>query len=113
MDEFTPPGGLAGGVVGSVFGIVMLVMWLRKKLTGDNADIAGNRAEVDIIAVLQEENRTLRESLKEANAERVEQWRKIADMSAQLQIMQDKVTTLTDEVTRLRAALENNNDRNQ
>lgn len=113
MEEFTPPGGLAGGVVGSIFGIVMLVMWLRKKWTGDNADIAGNRAEVDIIAVLQEENRTLRESLKEANIERVEQWRKIAEMSAQLQIMQDKVSTLTEEVTRLRSALERSNDGNQ
>lgn len=113
MDEFTPPGGLAGGVVGSVFGIVLLIMWLRKKWTGDNADIAGNRAEVDIIAVLQEENKTLRDSLKEANAERVEQWRQIAEMSAQLQIMQDKVSTLTEEVTRLRAALEKSNDGNK
>lgn len=112
MDDFTPPGGLAGGVAGSVFGIVMLIMWLRKKWTGDNADIAGNRAEVDIIAVLQEERNQLREALKEANAERAEQWKQIADMSAQLQIMQDKVSSLTEEVTRLRAALENRNDRN-
>lgn len=113
MDDFTPPGGLASGVAGSVFGIVMLIMWLRKKWTGDNADIAGNRAEVDIIGVLQKERDDLRLMLKEANAERTEQWKQIADMSAQLQIMQDKVTNLTDEVTRLRSALEKSNDRNQ
>jgi len=113
MDEFTPPGGLAGGVVGSIFGIVLLIMWLRKKWTGDSADIAGNRAEVDIIAVLQAERNQLRADLKEANAERAEQWKQIAEMSAQLQIMQDKVTALTEEVTRLRSALENRNDRNQ
>lgn len=113
MDEFTPPGGLGGGIVGSIFGIVLLIMWLRKKWTGDNADIAGNRAEVDIIAVLQEERNQLRESLKEANTERAEQWKQIAALSAQLEIMQNKVSNLTDEVMRLRSALENKNDRNQ
>lgn len=113
MDEFTPPGGLAGGIASSVFGIAMLIMWLRKKWTGDSADIAGNRAEVDIIAVLQKERDDLRQMLKEANAERNEQWKQIATLSAQLEIMQNKVSSLTDEVTRLRDALEKNNDRNQ
>jgi len=113
MDEFTPPGGLAGGIASSVFGIAMLIMWLRKKWTGDSADIAGNRAEVDIIAVLQKERDDLRQMLKESNAERNEQWKQIATLSAQLEIMQNKVSSLTDEVTRLRAALERSNDRNQ
>ncbi len=113
MDDFTPPGGLAGGIASSVFGIAMLVMWLRKKWTGDNADIAGNRAEVDIIAVLQKERDDLRAMLKEANTERVEQWKQIAELSAQLNVMQQKVTDLTAEVVNLRAALEKSNDGKQ
>ena len=75
--------------------------------------MAGDRAEVNMIQILQEENARLRERLTAVEQERNEQFKQIADLCAQLQIIQDKVQTLTttnqqlsEEVQRLRAVVE-------
>ncbi|QIW86702.1 hol-like chemotaxis [Klebsiella phage LASTA] len=113
MDEFNPGGGTLGAIGAAITAFIGGFFWLRKTLASTAADVAGDRAEVNMIQVLQEENARLRERLTAVEQERNEQFKQIADLSAQLQIIQDKVQTLTttnqklsEEVQRLRAAVE-------
>lgn len=112
MDEL-PTGGTMGALGAAIAALITGVLWLRKTLASTAADVAGDRAEVDMISVLQQENKELRERLNETEKERNEQWKQIADLSAQLQIIQAKMESLTEtnqaltaEVQRLRQALE-------
>lgn len=113
MDELTPSGGTLGAIGAAVAAFITGFFWLRKTIASTAADVAGDRAEVDMISVLQQENKELRERLNETEKERNEQWKQIADLSAQLQIIQAKMESLTEtnqaltaEVQRLRQALE-------
>ncbi|QWA09543.1 hypothetical protein GTU79_19575 [Sodalis ligni] len=104
-------------------------MWFVKQRAKDSADIAGSKAEVEMLAELKEENKTLKEERDAANKERIGQWRQIAEMDARLLIIQNSVEiltkqnnsltaqvdlltqqnqSLTQEVSRLRTALEAN-----
>lgn len=86
---------IAGGTIGA--------MWLRRKLSTDATAIAGDRAEIDIIKTLQDDNMSLRASLREVNAERDKLWKEMAEMSATLKIMEFQMTAIKDELTALRA----------
>lgn len=112
MDEL-PTGGTMGALGAAIAAFIGGFFWLRKTMASTAADVAGDRAEVDMISVLQQENKELRERLNETEKERNEQWKQIADLSAQLQIIQAKMESLTEtnqaltaEVQRLRQALE-------
>ncbi len=93
-----------GAAVGSLAtGATLGSLWLRRKLSTDATAIAGDRAEIDIIKTLQDDNVTLRASLREVNAERDKLWKEMAEMSATLKIMEFQMTAIKDELTALRA----------
>lgn len=103
---------LAGGgwwsYVGSAIGALILggvtgVLALRKRLSSDATTIASDRAEIDIIKTLQDDNNTLRASLKEVNAERDKLWKEMAEMTATLKIMEFQMTAIKEELAALRA----------
>ncbi|NTE96671.1 hypothetical protein [Agrobacterium tumefaciens] len=93
-----------GAAIGSLAtGATLGSLWLRRKLSTDATAIAGDRAEVDIIKTLQDDNTSLRASLREVNAERDKLWKEMAEMSATLKIMEFKLTAITEELSALRA----------
>lgn len=93
-----------GAAVGSLAtGATLGSLWLRRKLSTDATAIAGDRAEIDIIKTLQDDNVTLRASLREVNAERDKLWREMAEMSATLKIMEFQMASIKTELVALRA----------
>lgn len=113
MDDLTPSGGTLGAIGAAVAAFITGFFWLRKTIASTGADVAGDRAEINMISVLQQENQQLRERLSETEKERNEQWKQIADLSAQIQIIQSRMQALTqtnqeltEEVQRLRKSLE-------
>lgn len=93
-----------GAAAGSLItGATLGSLWLRRKLSTDATAIAGDRAEIDIIKTLQDDNVTLRASLREVNAERDKLWREMAEMSATLKIMEFQMTSIKEELVALRA----------
>lgn len=97
--------GLAGLIGGLFYG--------RKKISGDNADIANNRAEIDMIARLQEENRELRTALSTVSDDRNRLYREVGEMVGTMKVMankqetmEDTILKLTQEVERLRKAVD-------
>lgn len=113
MDEFNPSGGVLGALGAGAAAVITGIIWLRKTLASTNVDIAGDRAEVNIIQILQEDNARLREELRASEASRNEQFKLIAELTAQQTILNERVenltranTQLTQEVQRLRTSLE-------
>jgi chromosome segregation ATPase len=113
MDEFNPSGGVLGALGAGAAAIITGIIWLRKTLASANADIAGDRAEVNIIQILQDDNARLREELKASESARNEQFRQIAELSAQQKILNERIETMTrtnvqlkEEIERLRSSLE-------
>lgn len=86
---------LGGGSIGA--------LWLRRRISSDAAGIANDKAEVDIIKTLQEDNLQLRASLKEVNAERDKLWKELAEMSASMKIMEFQLSSIQQELSALRA----------
>lgn len=113
MDDFNPPGGIFGAIGAAAVAVITGVVWLRKLFASTNADIAGDRAETNIIQILQEDNARLREELRASEAARNEQFKQIAELSAQQKILNERIENLTrtnvqltEEVQRLRSSLE-------
>jgi septal ring factor EnvC (AmiA/AmiB activator) len=101
-------GGGMWSYIGSAVGALILggvtgVLALRKRLSSDATTIASDRAEVDIIKTLQDDNNSLRASLKEVNAERDKLWKEMAEMTATLKIMEYQMTAIKEELAALRA----------
>ncbi|WP_413724682.1 hypothetical protein [Sodalis sp. RH16] len=88
-------------------------MWFVKQRAKDSADIAGSKAEVEMLAELKEENKTLKEERDAANKERIVQWRQIAEMDARLLIIQNSVDILTKQNNSLTAQVELLTQQNQ
>lgn len=92
-----------GGSIGAlVVGLLGGGMWMRRRISSDAAEIANDKAEVDIIKTLQEDNLQLRASLKEVNAERDKLWKELADMSASMKIMEFQLSSIREELAALR-----------
>lgn len=120
MDEITNPTTIWGAAAGAVTAGIAGVFWVRKMLASTAAGVAGDRAEVNMIDVLQTENAALRQRLDTVERERNEQFQQIASLQADLKIIQasqdaltQKITdltqtnqTLTEKVSQLSAALE-------
>lgn len=113
MDDFNPPGGILGALGAGAVAIITGVVWLRKLFASTNADIAGDRAETNIIQILQDDNARLRDELRASEAARNEQFKQIAELSAQQKILNERIENLTrinvqltEEVQRLRSSLE-------
>jgi predicted RNase H-like nuclease (RuvC/YqgF family) len=88
-------------------------MWFVKQRAKDSADIAGSKAEVEMLAELKEENKTLKEERDAANKERIGQWRQIAEMDARLLIIQNSVEILTQQNNSLTAQVDLLTQQNQ
>lgn len=110
------------GMIGA--GITALIMggaWMRTKLSRDAAEIAGARAEVDMIDRLQEENKELRMSLNEVTAERNKLYREVGELVGSIralessqEMLKTQIEQLKNEVVTLRGSLETTgNDRQQ
>lgn len=117
MDDMpTNPWALVGTALTSV---VMGVLWLRTKLSRDATEIASDRAEVDMISRLTDENKELRSSLNEVTKERNQLYRDVGEMAGSIRaleasqkLMEEHISQLKSEIVSLRGALENNaNDR--
>jgi len=63
MDEITNPTTVWGAAAGAVTAAVAGVFWVRKMLASTAVGVAGDRAEVNMIEVLQTENAALRTRL--------------------------------------------------
>ena len=116
MADLTPTDGLWGAIGAAGAALIGGVLWLRKTLASTAVDVANDRAEVNIIEILQHENESLRQRLTDSERERNEQFKQIADLGSQLHILNDRVENLTrtnvqltEDVQRLRASLEAHN----
>jgi peptidoglycan hydrolase CwlO-like protein len=101
MDEITNPTTIWGAAGGAVAAAIAGIFWVRKMLASTAADVAGDRAEVNMITVLQQENATLRERLIAVEAERNEFFKQIASLQADLKIIQASQDSLTNRITEL------------
>ncbi|HEJ7283067.1 holin [Serratia phage Parlo] len=106
MDDLTSPNGIWGAAGAAVIAIIGGVVWVRKLFASTAADVAGSRAEVNMMDVLQQENRDLRERLTASEKERIEQWQTIADLKGQVSMLQNQVELLNQEIKRLSTAME-------
>lgn len=115
------PQGLWGMIGAGLTSLVMGGVWLRTKLSRDAAQIAGARAEVDMIDRLQEENKELRMSLNEVTAERNKLYREVGELVGSIralessqEMLKTQIEQLKNEVVTLRGTLEiSGNDRQQ
>lgn len=113
MDEMpTDTWGMIGGAITS---LVLGGLWLRTKLSRDATAIASDRAEVDMLGRLQEENKELRASLAEVTAERNKLYRDVGEMAGSIRaleasqkLMEEHIAQLKAEITSLHGALERN-----
>lgn len=113
MNELTQPSGLWAGIGTGIAGIIAGAFWLINKISNSSVDRAGDRAEINIIQVLQEDNAKLRELLAASEAAKLQYFQQSVESASQVTMLQEKVATLTDkidllnnEVVRLRDALE-------
>lgn len=113
MDELpNNPWALIGAGLSS---LVMGALWLRTKLSRDATAIASDRAEVDMLGRLQDENKELRASLAEVTAERNKLYRDVGEMAGSIRaleasqkLMEEHIAQLKAEITSLHGALERN-----
>lgn len=99
----------------AISGVVGGVLWLRTKLSKDATVIASDRAEVDMLGRLQDENKELRASLAEVTAERNKLYRDVGEMAGSIRaleasqkLMEEHIAQLKSEITSLHGALERN-----
>ncbi|MBK3745700.1 hypothetical protein G3A39_41825 [Paraburkholderia aspalathi] len=98
-------------------GLVTGVLWLRTKMSRDSTAIANDRAEVDMISRLQEENKELRSSLAEVSGERNRLYKDVGEMAGSIRaleasqkLMEEHVSQLKEQIASLRDALERSNE---
>ncbi len=98
----------AGGI-----GLMWAFTWLRKAFSSSGASIANDRAEKDMLERMLVENEKLRVANEVVSKERNEMYRQVGEltgamkaMNAQLEQQDKQIVRLTEEVARLRSALE-------
>lgn len=127
MEEMNQPGGLWAGVGSAIVGVIVGALWLINKISSSSADRANDRAEVNIIQVLQDQNAKLREELDKSDEERRSYFQKYVESNSQVTLLTEQMTQLTKivgdqnqqidllkkEVSRLSEALEKKNGNGQ
>lgn len=106
MDDMTPPGGLWAGLGVAITGLVGGAFWLIQKISSGSVDRAGDRAEVNIIAVLQGERDKWQELYTASEAEKRQYFQQFMEASSQVQLLTEKVTGLTEQVEALKSEVE-------
>lgn len=73
-----------GGILGAVGGAIMLLLWLRRRVSADNREISKDHAESTFINGLTAELQRSREALEHAFRERNELVAKNAELQSKL-----------------------------
>lgn len=96
-----------------VSALITGAMWLRTKLARDASTIANERAEVDMIERLQQENTYLRTEITTIAAERNQLYREVGELVGSIRaleqsqkLMEEHIAELKGEIQQLRDALE-------
>ena len=113
MDAPQDPNSLAGLLGAAAAALISGVLWLRTKLSRDATAIANDRAEVDMITRLQNENKDLRCALVEVTEERNKLVREVGEMAGSIkaleasqQHLKGQVEQLMQQILTMRKALE-------
>ena len=106
MEEIAQPGGLWAGIGMAIVSVIGGAIWLFTKLSSVSVDRAGDRAEVHIIEVLQNDNAKLRELFTVAESEKREYFQKFMEANTQVSLLTEKVTQLTEQVSELKGKIE-------
>lgn len=101
MDDISNPTTIWGAAGGAIAAAIAGVFWVRKMLASTAAGVAGDRAEVNMIEVLQNENASLRQRLDQVETERNGLYQQLASLQADLKIIQASQDALTQKITDL------------
>lgn len=101
MDDISNPTTIWGAAGGAIAAAIAGVFWVRKMLASTAAGVAGDRAEVNMIEVLQNENASLRQRLDQVETERNGLYAQLASLQADLKIIQASQDALTQKITDL------------
>jgi chromosome segregation ATPase len=104
---------IAGGAAAVVTGIASAILVTRKKLSNDSVELTKDRAEENIIAVLERqrdqaylENDKLRDRLDKAVNEKDEALSKVSDLTREVENLSGQVRILKELVERLGVSLD-------
>lgn len=96
MEELTQPGGLWAGLGMAATGVIAGAIWLFKSISNITVDRAGDRAEINIIEVLQAQNAKLYEQVATYEAENREYFQKFMEASTQVSLLTKEVAQLNE-----------------
>lgn len=96
MEELNPPGGLWAGLGMAATGLIAGAIWLFKSISNITVDRAGDRAEINIIEVLQAQNAKLYEQVAAYEAENREYFQKFMEASTQVSLLTKEVAQLNE-----------------
>lgn len=96
MEELTQPGGLWAGLGAALAGLIGGAIWLFSKISNLSVDRAGDRAEINIIEVLQAQNAKLYEQVAAYEAENREYFQKFMEASTQVSLLTKEVAQLNE-----------------
>lgn len=94
-DLLSAPSGTMGAIGAGVMALIGGAMWLRKTLSTQAVDVAGDRAEVNIIEILQKERDAALSRLEVSEKEKNEQFKEFMKLTVQVQLLQGQVENLT------------------
>lgn len=113
MIETLDPSSLAGSLAALFTGVASLTFFLRKKLASDNADIARNRAEENIILSLEKqrdfaftEKEKLEKKLEAVELEKDQALIKVFKLTQEVENLSGQVKILRELVERLGKSLD-------
>ena len=96
MEELTQPGGLWAGLGAALAGIIGGAIWLFSKISNLSVERANDRAEVNIIEILQAQNAKLYEQVAASEAEKREYFQKFMEASAEVALLTKEVAQLNE-----------------
>lgn len=106
MEELTQPGGLWAGLGMAATGVIAGAIWLFKSISSISVDRAGDRAEVNIIEVLQAQNAELYKQFAASEAEKREYFQKFMEASTQVALLTKEVTQLNELMSQQKNTIE-------
>jgi hypothetical protein len=97
-----PPSGFhIGSIVGATVTVIGALLWLRRRTSRDGLEIAKDRAEINTVAMLQNERNKAMEEAREAWRRRTEDAETIARLTGEVQHLSQKSALLEERVTTL------------
>lgn len=96
-----PLGDAAGWYLSGAFGLVATLMWLRRRVSRDNAEIVKDRAEGTLLQIALQERDKAMEDARKAWAQRTTDAEKIAGLRAENEYLKGEVSRLRDSFARV------------